>query len=681
MIIFCNRTRSQFAFSTCAAAILAVVLVTLCSATASAQIFFSPYKDVTNTANWNTGEQQSAITGTTEAVTSAMPTDNSTLSWAFATGTCGSENWGGISPSLESSNAQDFVNAGKYYIVSTGGSAGSFDCPSDSGMQTFIQTYYSANMLGVDYDLELGQSQAIVDDLINSTKYAEGLYPNMRFSFTLQTLGASTTGSDLNNLGDTVMSEISRLGLGGNYYVDLMAFDYGGVSSGNCVVSGSVCDMAQSAIAAAESLHSNFGTPYSHIELCLMIGQADAGTSETTSLANVDTVVAWAKSVGLGGIHYWSFDRDVPSGSSSANGDGTSNSALAYNNEFTSDLGSCTGPGGSCGTTSSSPSFSLSDSPSSLSIAQGASGTSTITVASSDGFDSAVSLSVSGLPSGVTSSLSSSSVTPSANGSATSTLTLTASNSATAGTATVTITGTGGGLTKTTTVALTVGSSSGSGCAAAWSSTQVYTAGMTASENGIGYIADYWTEGQNPATNNGGAGSGEPWTSQGACGGTQSASFTLASSPNSMSIAQGASGTSTITVNPANGFTGNVTLAASGLPSGVTASFGTNPTTGSSVLTIAASSTATTGSSTVTITGTSGSLSASTTVTLTIASSGNSSGCDTAWSSTQVYTGGMTASENGINYLANWWNLGQNPATNNGGAGSGQPWTSQGACQ
>ncbi|MGA2891036.1 MAG: chitinase, partial [Terracidiphilus sp.] len=114
---------------------------------------------------------------------------------------------------------------------------------------------------------------------------------------------------------------------------------------------------------------------------------------------------------------------------------------------------------------------------------------------------------------------------------------------------------------------------------------------------------------------------------------------------------------------------------------GVTASFGTNPTTGSSVLTIAASSTATTGSSTVTITGTSGSLSASTTVTLTIASSGNSSGCDTAWSSTQVYTGGMTASENGINYLANWWNLGQNPATNNGGAGSGQPWTSQGACQ
>ncbi|MGA2652416.1 MAG: choice-of-anchor D domain-containing protein [Terracidiphilus sp.] len=622
MTVFGKQLRAQFAFLPRKAVVLAVVLVAFFSATASAQIFFSPYKDVTVSANWNTGEQQSAVTGTTEAVTNAMPIDNSTLSWAFATGNCGSENWGGITPALESSNAQDFVTAGKYYVVSTGGSAGTFDCPSNSGMQTFINTYYSANMLGVDYDIELGQDQAIIDDLINSTIYAEKQYPNMRFSFTLQTEGSATTGSDLNSTGDTVMSEISRLGLGGNYYVDLMAFDFGSVSSGTCVVSGSVCDMAQSAIAAAESLHSNFGTPYSHIELCLMIGQADAGATETLSLANVDTIVAWAKSVGLGGIHYWSFDRDDPSSASSSTSDGTSNPALAYNNEFISDLGSCTGPGGSCGGSTGQPSFSLSDAPSSLTVAQGASGKSTITVSSSDDFDSAVSLSVSGLPSGVTASLSSSSVTPPADGSATSTLTLTASSSAAAGTATVTITGTGGGLTRSTTVSLTV--SSPNGCAPAWSATQVYTAGMTASESGIDYIANYWTEGNNPATDNGGAGSGAPWTSQGACG-TQAASFTLSDSPGSLSIAQGASGASTITVNPANGFTGSVTLAASGLPSGVTASFGTNPTTGSSVLTLTASSSATAGSSTVTITGTSGSLSASTTLALTVTSSGTAS--------------------------------------------------------
>jgi subtilase family serine protease len=102
--------------------------------------------------------------------------------------------------------------------------------------------------------------------------------------------------------------------------------------------------------------------------------------------------------------------------------------------------------------------------------------------------------------------------------------------------------------------------------------------------------------------------------------GGATASFTLSDSPSSLSITQGSSGTSTITVTDVNGFTGSVTLAASGLPSGVTAAFGTNPTTGTSVLTLTASSTATTGTSTVTITGTSGSLTATTTLALTVSS-------------------------------------------------------------
>jgi subtilase family serine protease len=103
--------------------------------------------------------------------------------------------------------------------------------------------------------------------------------------------------------------------------------------------------------------------------------------------------------------------------------------------------------------------------------------------------------------------------------------------------------------------------------------------------------------------------------------GSATPSFTLSDSPSSLTITQGSSGTSTITVTDVNGFSGSVTLAASGLPSGVTATFGTNPTTGTSVLTLTASATATTGTSTVTITGTSGSLTATTTVSLTVNSS------------------------------------------------------------
>ena len=54
--------------------------------------------------------------------------------------------------------------------------------------------------------------------------------------------------------------------------------------------------------------------------------------------------------------------------------------------------------------------------------------------------------------------------------------------------------------------------------------------------------------------------------------------------------------------------------------------------------------------------------------------------CAAAWSATQVYTGGNTASENGTNYTANWWTQGNDPATSSGPSGSGQPWTASGSC-
>jgi len=104
-----------------------------------------------------------------------------------------------------------------------------------------------------------------------------------------------------------------------------------------------------------------------------------------------------------------------------------------------------------------------------------------------------------------------------------------------------------------------------------------------------------------------------------ALAGSSTPSFTLSDSPSSLTITQGgAGGTSTITVTDLGGFSGSVTLAASGLPSGVTAVFSPNPTATTSTLTLTASASATTGNATVTITGTSGSLVATTTLALTV---------------------------------------------------------------
>jgi subtilase family serine protease len=98
--------------------------------------------------------------------------------------------------------------------------------------------------------------------------------------------------------------------------------------------------------------------------------------------------------------------------------------------------------------------------------------------------------------------------------------------------------------------------------------------------------------------------------------------FSLSASPASVSVTQGSTATSTITVTDLNAFTGSVTLSASGLPAGVTAAFGTNPTTSTSVVTFTASATATTGVASVTITGISGALTHTTSVSLTVNATG-----------------------------------------------------------
>jgi subtilase family serine protease len=227
------------------------------------------------------------------------------------------------------------------------------------------------------------------------------------------------------------------------------------------------------------------------------------------------------------------------------------------------------------------PSFALSANPSSVSVTQGGQVATTITVTPEDGFSGSVTLSASGLPNGVTANFNPNPTT------GTSTLTFTASATATTGTASVTVQGVSGSLTSSTLVSLTV----------------------------------------NPLVQ----------------------SFTLSASPSSVAIAKGgASGTSTITITPVNGFSGSVTLSNSALPRGVTAQFSPNPATSTSVLTLTAAKTAKVGTSTITITGTSGSLKATTTLTLTVNALGSFT-LSASPSSLSVAQGGTGASTITVN--------------------------------
>ncbi len=86
-------------------------------------------------------------------------------------------------------------------------------------------------------------------------------------------------------------------------------------------------------------------------------------------------------------------------------------------------------------------------------------------------------------------------------------------------------------------------------------------------------------------------------------------SFTLNASGTGFAVRQDSYVRGQVTVIPVNNFSGSVSLSASGLPSGVVATFSPNPTTSTSTVTVTASPTAALGSSTLTITGASSSLS------------------------------------------------------------------------
>src|SRR5262245_31979658 len=267
------------------------------------------------------------------------------------------------------------------------------------------------------------------------------------------------------------------------------------------------------------------------------------------------------------------------------------------------------GPGGN-------PNFTLSASPTSLTVNRGASGASTITITRSGGFTSAVALSATGLPSGVTATFNPASATGGS-----SALTLAASSTAATGAVNVTINGSGGGLSRSTTLSLTVNaapppdftlSASPSnltvnrGASGASTITITRNGGFTSSVAlSAGGLPSGVTATFNPTSTTGGSSALTLAASSTAATGMTSitingsgggltrgatliltvnapppADFTLSASPASLTVNRGASGASTITITRTGGFTSSVALSVIGVPSGVTATFNTPLTAG-----------------------------------------------------------------------------------------------------
>ena len=236
-----------------------------------------------------------------------------TMSWAFATGECGKERWGEESgQEIADANVAAFDKAGVDYIVSTGGQGGVFTCATDDGMERFIRRYESKHLIGLDFDIEAGQSAQQVESLILRIKAAQARRPQLRYSFTVATHAASDgSGKSLNAAGEAILATLRRHGVR-NFTFNLMVMDYGPGRSSVCVLKGgTLCDMGKSAIQAARNVQRKYGLPYSQIELTAMIGVNDV-VSNIFTLEDARMLAAAAKEMKLAGLHYWSLDRDKP---------------------------------------------------------------------------------------------------------------------------------------------------------------------------------------------------------------------------------------------------------------------------------------------------------------------------------------------------------------------------------
>jgi hypothetical protein len=240
-----------------------------------------------------------------------LPGSNA-VTLAFAAGECGQEHWGQVAgQTMADANVAALQQTGLPYIISTGGEGNMFTCSSDAGMEQFVARYASAQLVGFDFDIEAGQTPDMVRSLIQRIKAAQLRQPHLRMSFTVATLAASDGSLDsINAQGQSVLAAIRDAQLE-NYLINLMVMDYGPATPANCVVRDGRCDMAASARQAAHNLHTRHGVPLAQIEVTAMLGVNDVVENVFTP-QDATALARWVRQEGLGGLHFWSLDRDTP---------------------------------------------------------------------------------------------------------------------------------------------------------------------------------------------------------------------------------------------------------------------------------------------------------------------------------------------------------------------------------
>ncbi|MYR47296.1 chitinase [Streptomyces sp. SID5910] len=365
-----------------------------------------------------------------------------------------------------------------------------------------VITTYDVTRLDMDIEIDALDNTAGVDRRNKAIKqvqdWAAANGRDLQISYTLPTTTRGLASNGVALLRNAV-SNGTRVDV-----VNIMTFDY---------YDNQQHDMARDTRTAAQGLHDTLAQLYpgkadaelwGMVGVTEMIGVDDFGPAETFTLDNARTVYDWAVAQGIDTLSFWALQRDNGScagGAAADNCSGIQQNTWDFSHVFAPFTGGGSVPGND---------FSLSLTPASGTVTAGSSATATVRTAVRTGSAQTVDLRVSGLPAGVTASLSPASVT--AGGS--STLTLKTTAQAVSGTYSVTVTGTGPSGSHSTAYALTVTGGNGNQCTAApWASGTVYTGGQQVSYQGHTWKAKWWTTGEEPGT----TGQWGVWQDLGAC--------------------------------------------------------------------------------------------------------------------------------------------------------------------
>jgi chitinase len=281
---------------------------TLISTSLSATPQFSPYVDFTLSTHWDQ-QTQSLEPMDVASIAASQGIKSYHLAFITDSGNC-QPAWGGqpdysIDKQWGTSQTKQLAAQGTAIVISFGGANNndiSRACTKDqliSNITQIIQTYHAT---GLDFDIENGTAD--VAKLLSALTVVQKDNPKIRLSFTLPVMPEGLTEE-----GKGIVVAAQHAGL--TFHVNIMAMDYGPSYSG---------DMSAYAILAATHLQELLQELYSsespqqlwqRIEVTPMIGVNDVSVEQFT-LKNADELKEFAQKNQLGGLSFWSFNRDKP---------------------------------------------------------------------------------------------------------------------------------------------------------------------------------------------------------------------------------------------------------------------------------------------------------------------------------------------------------------------------------